>query len=188
MRGATLRSIAARAGVSPALVQHHFGTKERLRAACDAHVLDYVRDEATAVLERAGLSDPDHLAEAFRSGPRIQRYLARALVDDSTNAAALFDDLVGLTAHHLAESSEAASEHHDRAVVLTAMRLGVLVLHEHVSRGLGADVFADEAATRVARASLDVLDPALLPEGAAGEALAGLAAHDRRTHQHQEDQ
>ena len=35
----TVRRIATEAGVSPALVIHHFGSKEGLRAACDAHVL-----------------------------------------------------------------------------------------------------------------------------------------------------
>ena len=36
---ATLRAVAARAGVSAALVLHHFGSKEGLRAACDEHLL-----------------------------------------------------------------------------------------------------------------------------------------------------
>jgi AcrR family transcriptional regulator len=37
--GATVRQIAARAGVSPGLVTHHFGSKDALRAECDAEVL-----------------------------------------------------------------------------------------------------------------------------------------------------
>ncbi|GAA1863175.1 transcriptional regulator RaaS [Paeniglutamicibacter psychrophenolicus] len=35
----SLRAIAARAGVSAGLVRHHFGSKEALRAECDATVL-----------------------------------------------------------------------------------------------------------------------------------------------------
>lgn len=35
----SLRTIAARAGVSAGLVRHHFGSKEQLRAECDASVL-----------------------------------------------------------------------------------------------------------------------------------------------------
>ncbi|MFQ4149310.1 TetR family transcriptional regulator [Arthrobacter sp. LAPM80] len=35
----SLRAIAARAGVSAGLVRHHFGSKEELRAECDATVL-----------------------------------------------------------------------------------------------------------------------------------------------------
>ena len=35
-QSATVRAIAADAGVSPALVIHHFGSKDGLREACDA--------------------------------------------------------------------------------------------------------------------------------------------------------
>lgn len=37
--GVGLRVIAETAGVSPALILHHFGSKEGLRTACDDHVL-----------------------------------------------------------------------------------------------------------------------------------------------------
>ena len=36
---ATVRQIATQAGVSAGLVIHHFGSKDGLRAACDAEVL-----------------------------------------------------------------------------------------------------------------------------------------------------
>ena len=39
----SLRTIAARAGVSAGLVRHHFGSKEALRAECDATVLQRYR-------------------------------------------------------------------------------------------------------------------------------------------------
>ncbi|ALE06868.1 hypothetical protein AL755_17720 [Arthrobacter sp. ERGS1:01] len=39
----SLRTIAARAGVSAGLVRHHFGSKEELRAECDATVLERYR-------------------------------------------------------------------------------------------------------------------------------------------------
>ena len=38
--GVGLRDIAQRAGVSAALIVHHFGSKEGLREACDAHVVE----------------------------------------------------------------------------------------------------------------------------------------------------
>ncbi|MCB7136244.1 TetR/AcrR family transcriptional regulator [Cellulosimicrobium marinum] len=41
--GAPLRAVAADAGVSAALVVHHFGSKDGLRQACDEHVLATVR-------------------------------------------------------------------------------------------------------------------------------------------------
>ncbi|WP_245570977.1 TetR/AcrR family transcriptional regulator [Glaciibacter superstes] len=41
---ASVRQISARAGVSPGLVRHHFGTKELLRAECDDEVLRRFRE------------------------------------------------------------------------------------------------------------------------------------------------
>ena len=163
VRGATVRAIAARAGVSPALVQHHFGTKEQLRRACDSYVLGYINREAVAAVEDDALADPAHLAELLRSAPRIQRYLARALVDGSPAAATLFDDLVALTARHLCDPPDAISTADERALVLTAMRMGLIVLHEHMSRRLGTDSLGAAAASRIGQASLDLLNPALLP-------------------------
>jgi AcrR family transcriptional regulator len=174
VRGATVRGIAARAGVSPALVQHHFGTKDRLRRACDEHVLGYVRGGVSATLRADALSDPGYLTETFRTAPRIQRYLARALVDGSPDTAALFDELVAMTGQNLADPPDATSTPHDRALVLTAMRLGVIVLHQHLSRGLGEDVFDPTASTRVARASLDLVNPALLPAALTEQARGAL--------------
>ena len=46
---ATVRAIAERAGVSPALVLHHFGSKDGLRQACDGYVLELLTGE----IERA---------------------------------------------------------------------------------------------------------------------------------------
>ncbi|MFI6676825.1 TetR family transcriptional regulator [Kribbella sp. NPDC050470] len=44
---AGLRAVAADAGVTAGLVVHHFGSKDGLRKACDAYVLDVVRSEKT---------------------------------------------------------------------------------------------------------------------------------------------
>ena len=39
LNGTTVRAIAKDAGVSPALVIHHFGSKDGLHRACDEHVV-----------------------------------------------------------------------------------------------------------------------------------------------------
>lgn len=171
--GATIRGVAERAGVSPALVQHHFGTKDGLRAACDAHVLDYLRAEAKAGIADGRLGEPGHIAEVYAAAPPLMRYLARALVDGSPAGSAVFDEMAGITGEYLADRP-GLSDPHTRAVVYTAMRLGVTVLHEHVSRALGEDVFGAEAAPRIGRALLDVTAPELLPDGLADRVRTGL--------------
>ena len=55
-----MRAIAARAGVSPGLVVHHFGTKDALRAECDAEVL-----RRYASQDRRRGPPTDHLLEAL---------------------------------------------------------------------------------------------------------------------------
>ena len=178
---ATIRRIAERAGVSPALVQHHFGTKDRLRAACDEYVLDYLRREAGTGIGDGRVGDGDYVAHVYDSSPAIMRYLARGLVDGSAAAAQTFDEMVRITGKYLSDRP-GYSDAHTRAVVYTAMRLGVTVLHEHVARGLGQDVFTGEAAPRIGRATLDITAPELLPDGLADRVLAGIedyAHHER---------
>lgn len=59
--GESLRAIAARAGVSAGLVRHHFGSKEMLRAECDATVLARYTKLKTESLN----SDPKQLFAQF---------------------------------------------------------------------------------------------------------------------------
>lgn len=51
--GASVRTIAADAGVSPALVIHHFGSKEGLRSACDEHVLTWIVETKRENMQQA---------------------------------------------------------------------------------------------------------------------------------------
>jgi AcrR family transcriptional regulator len=178
MRGATIRSIAARAGVSPALVQHHFRTKDALRVACDDFVLGYLRSEVAEGLWDPRLGDPHYLERIYRSAPVVLRYLARSFVEGSGAAATVFDELVARTEQHLAHrrdlgTGESPADLRDQAVVLTAMRLGITVLHEHASRALGADIFGRDGGTRVARAGRALLAPAITGDGTAPGDPAG---------------
>lgn len=173
MAGTSIRAVAERAGVSPALVQHHFRTKQGLRTACDTYVVDYLRNEAASGIDDGKVDDPDYIAGVFRSAPPLLRYLARALVDGSPAAAGIFDDMVALTERYLTDVPGKADAR-TRAVVFTAMRLGLTVMHEHVSRGLGADLFSGEAASRVANATLDIVAPQIVPDGMADRVRTGL--------------
>jgi AcrR family transcriptional regulator len=177
--GATIRGIAQRAGVSPALVQHHFGTKDGLRAACDAHVLDYLRRSVEDGIDRGRLGDASFIAAIHESAPPVMRYLTRALVDGSPAAAVVFDEIVAITERYL-EGVPGDSDVHTRAVVFTAMRLGLTVLHEHVTRGLGVEMFEPGGAVRVGRATLDLIAPQLVPDGAADRLRAGLDHYDQQ--------
>ncbi len=103
-----MRSIAARAGVSPSLIIHHFGTKAALRDAVDAAVLDAF-EHALASVDVSGspegVSDRINAAVANIIGgdQAVRDYLGRSLVEANEASQHLFDalsDLVtdGLTA------------------------------------------------------------------------------------------
>lgn len=55
--GVGLRAIADDAGVSAALILHHFGSKDRLRAECDAHVLTTIRESKERALVGGSTQD-----------------------------------------------------------------------------------------------------------------------------------
>ncbi|AFM20662.1 transcriptional regulator (plasmid) [Mycolicibacterium chubuense NBB4] len=142
----TVRAVAKEAGVTPGLICHHFGSKRGLREACDAYVLEYLRDGIWGAANKSTLPDLEFLAAEYRRAPVVPRYLARALIDGSAAAAALFDDLVTLTENNLTKRRPPHGTSHTdpraRATVHVAMLLGVWVFHDHMVRVLDADASA----------------------------------------------
>ncbi len=158
---ATVREIAAAAGVSPALVLHHFGSKEGLRAACDEFVVARFKQGKEEAV-RSGSTDPLAALAGYADAVPHLRYLSRALGDGTPAAARLFDDMVRESEEVMALGVEAGmlkpSRHpYDQAVVLVAWQLGGLVLFEHVARRFGGEAFATEVAARYTRAAVEVL-------------------------------
>jgi AcrR family transcriptional regulator len=175
--GATIRDIAKAAGVSPGLVRHHFGSKEALRDACDAHALGHlIRIKERAVLE-GQMANPGFLPAVHPTVLLLNRYLARSLLDGSPAAASMFDEMVDLAEqwilrHHPGISADPRAY----AAVLCAMQTGLLMLHENLSRVLGADILGPEGYLRVSKAAVDFYShPLLSPEFAA----QAHAAYDR---------
>lgn len=100
-RAATVREIAAHAGVSAALVTHHFGGKEGLRQECDARVLRFLTEKSNGEISPAATLD----AALRVFGP----YLARMLSHDSEDAGALFARLLELADRAVASGIDAGT-------------------------------------------------------------------------------
>lgn len=149
--GASVRDIAARAGVTGGLVVHHFGTKGALRDACDAHVVDAVvsgkRDLDTATIAAMLAGDP--------AAASSMAYLRRMLLDDDARADALFDRILTATRRQLREEAEAGAlaegvDVDELASALAVYGLAPLLLPRQLARAFGAERITAEVLERTA--------------------------------------
>jgi AcrR family transcriptional regulator len=152
----TIRRIAQSAGVSPGLLRHHYGSKEGLRKACDDHVVEMLHG-----LNAQILADPNSSVVDRPASQIVGRYVTRALADGSVTVGVIFDEMVTMTEQWLSRADEVRPDpptidSRTRAALITAMKVGIPLLHDHVSRALGTDMFEAEGERRVALALIDI--------------------------------
>ena len=170
---ATTRAIAERAGVTSGLIRHHYGSKERLLAACDEWIVERIRGlEARAAAGTGVLSPVESL------GP-YRLYLTRALFEG--RAAAVFDHVVASVQSWLTTVDRARTDPPQvpvraRATVQAAFALAVGMRAGHVSRGLQADITTPEGEQLLLLALLDLYSHPLLTPEEAERYRANLAA------------
>ena len=147
--GLSARGTAEVAGVSPALVIHHFGSMDALRVACDEHVAAVIRQRKQAALASGPQLDVLAILRDTDMGP-LTGYLAAVLTEESPAVATRVDDLVSDAEGYLQNGVDSgmlqpSHDPHGRAVILTLWGLGVLVLNQHLKRLLGVDLVAPGA-------------------------------------------
>jgi AcrR family transcriptional regulator len=95
--GVGLRSIAEAAGVSAALVIHHFGSKDGLRKACDDYVAEQIRSSKSEAMRSsepgswfAQLAEIEsyapmmaYLVRSMQSGGELAKMLSRRMIDNA---------------------------------------------------------------------------------------------------------
>ena len=103
-----LRSIAEAAGVSAALVIHHFGSKEGLRKACDDYIAEEVRE---AKSESMQATDPaawfSQMAEIESFAP-LMAYLVRSMQAGGDLAQMLWRKMISDSEQYLEEGVRTA--------------------------------------------------------------------------------
>lgn len=166
--GASIRDIAAAAGVSSGLIRHHFGSKEALRDACDAYATAEMNRLREQMFSGGGLTDTAGMVALHPTMRALQAYLVRSMVDGSDTAGALFDDAVQLSEEWLTRGKVETRDLRAYAAVLVAMQLGVFLMKDQVSRALGVDLDTPAGHVRLNRGFVDAFSNVLLtPEQAA---------------------
>jgi AcrR family transcriptional regulator len=181
----TIRAVAADAGVSPALVVHHFGSKEGLREACDHYVIEKYRETKLAAMDEENWGSAAFASSTFGIAQPLLRYFSWAMVREHAAAGDLFDEMVR-------ESQEVAqvavekglirdsADRDTRTTVQMAMMLGMVALHAHVERNTGIDPTSAEGIARLTPSLLEIFSGVFEPE--TFEALvAGYAEVSSRT-------
>ena len=165
----TVREIAAGAGVSPALVLHHFGSKAGLRAAVDEHAarsfesvfteLDGASLESVLAGGNSGVL-AESFARVFPEGSPLPAYLRRLLLTNDPVGATLFRQWYSLTVSMLDELGAAGATTRTadpavRAAFLLVNDLALVLLRDQVATVIGVDPLSPQG---MARWAADVVD------------------------------
>ena len=128
----SLRTIAAAAGVSGGLIIHHYGSRQALLEACDAHALRVTRESKAEVIQGGA---PEMLAQlaALEQYTPVIGYVLRRLQIGGRLAQEFLEDYVRMSVDYLQAGVEQGTitpsrDPEARARVLTEMGLGALVL------------------------------------------------------------
>lgn len=145
--GAPVRAIAARAGVSPALVIHHFGSKDGLRAACDEHVLRTIREAKSEAIAGPGPTDMLAQLAAVEEFAPLAAYAAQSLQSGGALAEAFLEHMIADAEAYLAEGVAAgrvrpSRDPAARARYLVMTNVGLLLLHLRLHPPVGGDLGA----------------------------------------------
>jgi len=141
----SLRAVAASAGVSLGLVQHHFATKAGLVKAVDDYVLAVVIEMIAQPMSGPPADSLNEMGQRVTrlvaEHPDIVDYYGRALIDGSPLGVMVFDTLMGNGAARWHQRSERGETRPDldltwAAINSLVLALGTLILRTHVERHL----------------------------------------------------
>lgn len=153
----TLRGVAAAAGVSLGLVQHHFATKAGLIKAVDDYVVEIVINPLAEPVSEStadSVSEIGHrVTSLFVEHPEVAGYLGRALVDGSPLGARIFDLLYEVGEVRWQQRADRGETRPDidlpwAVINALILPLGAISMREHVERHLCAPFTAPEQLQR----------------------------------------
>ncbi len=120
-----LRSIAEAAGVSAALVIHHFGSKEGLRKACDDHIAEEIRTGKSASFRTKDPADWFAQMAAIESYAPLMAYLVRSMQSGSELAKMLWRKMIADAEQYMEEGVQSGLIKPSRDPAARAKYLGI---------------------------------------------------------------
>ncbi|MCV2393635.1 TetR/AcrR family transcriptional regulator [Actinotalea sp. M2MS4P-6] len=179
--GVSIRDVARAAEVSPALVLKHYGSKEGLLDAVDAHAVTtfegMLREVTGPAATPTARAEPTGLAVAVAqhvpADSAVPAYLGRMLLGSGEAGTALFARLYEVARAALASmvtagTADPGPDPETRAAFLLANDLAVLVLRPHLARALGYDPLSAPGMARWGREVLTVYTAGLGGTGPQG--------------------
>ena len=179
----TVRAIASQAGVSPALVVHHFGSKDGLRAAIDEHVAGLIREGKLNAFTGGWVASAGEYERLARAYEPYMTYLARSISDGSEAGREFYRRLHRDAVTYLQAGVEAgvlrgSADPEAWAVALLNMSLGNLLLAQHAVDVLGVeDTFAMNA--RLTGPLLDIYTDGLFADDRFRRSMTSETGGDR---------
>jgi TetR/AcrR family transcriptional regulator, regulator of cefoperazone and chloramphenicol sensitivity len=183
----TVRQIATAAGVSPALVIHHYGSKERLRAVLEERVGAFVESMLAELASAPDAGGSATVAELFASQlegePAMAGYIRRLLVDGGPAGIALFERLyqatrAGVEAMEQAGVIRPARDEAVRSAFLLSNDLALLLLRPHISQVVGLDPLSRDGLVRWSAEAFDIYAHGLFGPGPASAEDTGMPEHE----------
>lgn len=171
----TVRDIAKASNVSIGLINHHFGSKEGLRAAVDAHFMAQFEEVLEANIGSSA-ADPDSVEtwaddwiERHRSDWAVTvAYFRRALLEESEWGANLFARFYAVAQNSVTrmDAQGALRPDVDRLwlpFLIMYLELGTTLLDPYIKRILGRSGFESELWRRRHRAYTSLLTRGVTP-------------------------
>ena len=161
----TIRAIATAAGVSPALVIHHFASRGGLRQAVERRVVERFAD-LIAQLEGLGPTDTtaglgELVAKIADDEPAMFSFFRRLLIEGGPSAHAAFASLFETTKRTMAGldalgATRPTDDEDTRAAFLLANDLAVVLLRDRIADATGVDPLASDGLRRWSDQAMDV--------------------------------
>ncbi len=174
----SLRAIAKQAGVSPALLVHHFGTKDALIKEAIAITLGHwVADEKAAMLDDES-NQLSHWQTVMAKGATPLSFFRQVLLAGGEYSQRLFAAAVS-ESENLLEQMKSAGRLRDvkdpktTALMLTLSGLGSVLFMDHIERILGGSIASEPVAKKLMNANNQMLQEGIFVPSSPNEKEAG---------------